>query len=192
MLEEGITRLAIHSLIGSSEKERECAVKMLLEFSNDEACCIKIASEKGALVLLSSMAGNMEHPGLSNLAEEVLKQMEKVEGIVQHLAEAGRFDPLLTRLCEGTPSNSFCFHLKLINFIGVHLKNQSFKFLGQSNGIRSRKQETWGFSLFFFFLLSIDCSVWCDFLFTCYSGIVSFWKQVLKMSKLRWHLWWEE
>ncbi|KAK9940791.1 hypothetical protein M0R45_017432 [Rubus argutus] len=35
-------------------------------------------------------------------AEEVFKQMEKVEGIVQHLAEAGRFDPLLTRLCEGS------------------------------------------------------------------------------------------
>ncbi|XP_062015851.1 U-box domain-containing protein 44-like [Rosa rugosa] len=102
MLQEGITRLAIHSLIGSSEKERECAVKLLLEFSSDEACCIKIASEKGALVLLSSMAGNLEHPGLSNLAEEVLKQMEKVEGIVQHLAAAGRFNPLLTRLCEGS------------------------------------------------------------------------------------------
>ncbi|XP_050368204.1 U-box domain-containing protein 44-like [Argentina anserina] len=102
MLQEGITRLAIHSLIGSSEKEKECAVKLLLEFSGDEACCLKIASEKGALVLLSSMAGNLEHPGLSNLAEEVLVQMEKVEGNVQHLAAAGRFNPLLTRLCEGS------------------------------------------------------------------------------------------
>ena len=108
MLQEGITRLAIHSLIGSSEKERECALKLLLEFSSDEACCIKIAAEKGALVLLSSMAGNLEHPGLSNLAEEVLKQMEKVEGNVQHLAAAGRFNPLLTRLCEGMPSINFC------------------------------------------------------------------------------------
>lgn len=101
MLEEGITRLAIHGLIGSSEKEREYAVKLLLEFSSDEACCTKIASEKGALVLLSSLAGNLEHPSLSNLAEEVLKQMERVEENVQPLAAAGRFEPLLSRLCEG-------------------------------------------------------------------------------------------
>ncbi|KAH7542239.1 hypothetical protein FEM48_Zijuj02G0052300 [Ziziphus jujuba var. spinosa] len=102
MLEEGTTRLAIHGLIGSSEKERENAVKLLLEFSSDEACCTKIASEKGALVLLSSIAGNLEHPALSNLAEEVLKQMEKMEDNVQHLAAVGRFEPLLTRLCEGS------------------------------------------------------------------------------------------
>ncbi|XVF69018.1 hypothetical protein PTKIN_Ptkin11bG0047300 [Pterospermum kingtungense] len=101
MLEEGITRLAIHSLIGSSEKERECAVKLLLDFSSDEACCTKIASEKGALVLLSSMAGNLEHPALANLAEEVLTHMERIEDIIQHLAAAGRFEPLIRRLREG-------------------------------------------------------------------------------------------
>ncbi|XVE79384.1 hypothetical protein DITRI_Ditri14bG0054200 [Diplodiscus trichospermus] len=101
MLEEGITRLAIHSLIGSSEKEREYAVKLLLEFSSDEAFCTRIASEKGALVLLSSMAGNLEHPALANLAEEVLTRMERVDDIVQHLAAAGRFEPLLSRLRGG-------------------------------------------------------------------------------------------
>ncbi|XP_043701306.1 U-box domain-containing protein 44-like isoform X2 [Telopea speciosissima] len=101
MLEEGATRLAIHSLIGSSEKERENAVKLLLEFSSDEAYCAKMASEKGALVLLSSMAGNLEYPAISNLTEEILKRMERVEENVQHLAAAGRFQPLLTRLCHG-------------------------------------------------------------------------------------------
>ncbi|OMO84367.1 Armadillo [Corchorus capsularis] len=101
MLEEGITRLAIHSLIGSSEKEKEYAVKLLLEFSSDEACCTRIASEKGALVLLSTMAGNLEHPALANLAEEVLTRLEKVEDSVEHLAAAGRFEPLLRRLREG-------------------------------------------------------------------------------------------
>ncbi|XVF19852.1 hypothetical protein REPUB_Repub11eG0146600 [Reevesia pubescens] len=101
MLEEGITRLAIHSLTGSSEEEREYAVKLLLEFSSNEACCTRILSEKGALVLLSSMAENLEHPALANLAEEVLTQMEKAEGSVQHLAAAGRFEPLLSQLREG-------------------------------------------------------------------------------------------
>ncbi|OUZ99112.1 Armadillo [Macleaya cordata] len=102
MLQEGLTRLAIHSLIGSSEKEREYAVKLLLEFSSDEAYCKSIASEKGALVLLSSMAGDLEHPAISNLAEEILKRLEKVDDNVQHLVAAGRFEPLLHRLIEGT------------------------------------------------------------------------------------------
>lgn len=102
MLEEGITRLAIHSLVGSSEKEREYAVKLLLDFTSDEAYCVKIASEKGALVFLSSMAENLEYPALSNLAEEVLKQIEAVEDNIQLLAVAGRFEPLLSRLREGT------------------------------------------------------------------------------------------
>ncbi|PIA59456.1 hypothetical protein AQUCO_00400378v1, partial [Aquilegia coerulea] len=103
MLEDGMTKLAIRSLnIERSEKEREYAVKLLLEFSKDEAYCAKIASEKGALVLLSTMAGNLEYPSLSYLAEEVLKKVEKVEDNVQHLASAGRFEPLLSRLCKGS------------------------------------------------------------------------------------------
>lgn len=101
MLEEGVTKSAIRSLIGNSEKEKEYAVKLLLEFCSDETYCKSIASEKGALVLLSSMAGNLEHPALSNLAEEVLKKMERVEDNVQHLAAAGRFEPLINRLCQG-------------------------------------------------------------------------------------------
>ncbi|XP_030537394.2 U-box domain-containing protein 43-like isoform X1 [Rhodamnia argentea] len=102
MLEEGMTRLAIHSLTGSSEKEREHAIKLLREFSNDEAYCKKIALEKGALVLLTSLAGNLEHPTLSNLAVEVLARIETIEENIQYLAAAGRFEPLLSRLCEGS------------------------------------------------------------------------------------------
>lgn len=115
MLEEGVSRLTIHSLIGSSEKEREYAVRLLLELSSDEAYCAKIASEKGALVLLSSMAGNSEQPSLSKLAEEVLRRMEGVEDNIKHLAAAGRFEPLLNRLCQGMPhaNYSFRFHLQI-------------------------------------------------------------------------------
>lgn len=110
MLEEGTTKLAIHSLMAKTEKERECAVKLLLEFCSDEACCIRIASEKGALVLLSSMSDTPEHPALSNLAEEVLKRMEKVEDNILHLAAAGRFEPLLSHLCQGALCTKFFLH----------------------------------------------------------------------------------
>ncbi|KAK8468611.1 hypothetical protein PHAVU_006G068700 [Phaseolus vulgaris] len=102
MLGRGINRLAVHSLIGSSAKEREYATKLLLEFCNDEDCCARIASEKGSLVLLSSIAGNMEYPSLSKLAEEVLRLMERVEDNVQCLAAAGRFGPLISRLHDGS------------------------------------------------------------------------------------------
>lgn len=105
MLEEGIIRLAVRGLTGSSEKEREYAVRLLLDFSSDEDICVKIASGRGALVLLSSMADNLENPSLSHLAEEVLKRVEKVEQNVEHLAVAGRFEPLLKRLREGKSSS---------------------------------------------------------------------------------------
>ncbi|KAK1264497.1 U-box domain-containing protein 44 [Acorus gramineus] len=101
MFEEGMTRLATRSLTGSSE-EKEFAVKLLLELSRVERYCKKIAVEKGALFLLTSMAGSLEHPNLSNLAEEVLKNAEKAEENIQPLAEAGRFQPLIGRLCTGT------------------------------------------------------------------------------------------
>lgn len=102
MINEGIIRIATHSLTASLETEKEYAVKLLLEFSSDEGYCKRIASQKGSLVLLSSMAGALENPTLANLAEEVLQNMEKVEENVQHLAAAGRFQPLLARLREGT------------------------------------------------------------------------------------------
>lgn len=112
MLEQGITRLAIRSLTGRSEMEKEYALKLLLEFSIDTDCCTRIALEKGALVLLSSMAANSDHPTSSNLAEEVLKNLEKVEDNVQHLAMAGRFQPLVARLCNGMAPT---FQCKLFN-----------------------------------------------------------------------------
>lgn len=115
MLHEGMTRLAIRSLTSSLEDEKEFAVKLLLEFSHVEGYCAKLASEKGAVVLLSSMAGDPERPVLSNIAEDLLKNMEKMEENIQPLAAAGRFQPVLTRLCEGKitrrrppPLSGFC------------------------------------------------------------------------------------
>ncbi|CAN1846342.1 U-box domain-containing protein 44 [Linum perenne] len=85
MLEEGVTRLAVHSLVGSSDKEREFAVKLLLEFSNDEDYCIKITSEKGALVLLSSsddekieMASILGRMTLTNSSKEEIARTSAV------------------------------------------------------------------------------------------------------------------
>ncbi|KAH9609727.1 hypothetical protein KSS87_012717 [Heliosperma pusillum] len=102
MIEEGITKLAVHSLVGSTEKEKENALKLLIEFSSNKDYCAKIASEKGAFLLLSSLAENFEQPTLSNLAEDLLRCLEMMDENVEHLAAAGRFEPLLSRLCEGS------------------------------------------------------------------------------------------
>ncbi|KAL2936640.1 U-box domain-containing protein 43 [Bienertia sinuspersici] len=106
MIEEGITKLAINSLAGSieKEKEKEYALMLLIEFANSEAYCAKIASEKGAFLLLSSLAESLEYPTLSNLAEDILKRLEVMDENVEHLVAAGRFEPLLSRLCEGSQS----------------------------------------------------------------------------------------
>ncbi|KAH9311648.1 hypothetical protein KI387_026683, partial [Taxus chinensis] len=100
MVEAGVSKLAIKSLTGSLEKEKEYAVKLLLDFSREREFCSRIASEKGSLLLLCGMAGNTENPTLSNLAEETLRKMEEIEENVQQLAAAGRFQPFLTHLCE--------------------------------------------------------------------------------------------
>ncbi|KAF3779042.1 U-box domain-containing protein 44 [Nymphaea thermarum] len=102
MIEEGVMRLTIHSLIGHLKEEGQYALKLLLEFSANEHYCTKLAVEKGALLLLSSIAGDTDNPSLANLAEEALKNIEKLEINIQHLAAAGRFQPLLNRLCEGS------------------------------------------------------------------------------------------
>lgn len=101
MMEEGITKVAVQSLVGSTEKEKENALKLLIEFSSNRDYCAKIASEKGAFLLLSSLSENLEQPALSNLAEDMLKCLEMVDENVEGLAAAGRFEPLLSRLCEG-------------------------------------------------------------------------------------------
>lgn len=101
MIGEGVTKLAISSLVGITENERETGLRLLLEFSRSEEYCTKIASEKGAFLLLSSLAENLEYPVLSNLAEDVLKRLEVNDDNVEQMAAAGRFEPLLSRLCEG-------------------------------------------------------------------------------------------
>ncbi|KAH7672611.1 Zinc finger RING/FYVE/PHD-type protein [Dioscorea alata] len=123
MLEEGLSRLAIRSLNGSSEKEREYALNLLLQFSHDRGYCAKLASEKGALVLLSSLAENLQYPRLSNMAEEVLKNMEKEEDNVQHLAVVGRFQPLLNRLCEGSED----VRINMANIVGNMKLTNTYK-----------------------------------------------------------------
>ncbi|KAJ0983904.1 hypothetical protein J5N97_002260 [Dioscorea zingiberensis] len=131
MLEEGLSRLAVRSLNGSSEKEREYALSLLLQFSQERGYCAKIASEKGALVLLSSMAGNLELPKLSNMAEEVLKNMEREDDNVQHLAVVGRFQALLTKLCEGSED----VRIDMANIVGnMKLTNTDKEHIARQGG----------------------------------------------------------
>ncbi|KAL0919572.1 hypothetical protein M5K25_011672 [Dendrobium thyrsiflorum] len=131
MLKEGITRLAIRSLSETSEKEREFALRILLDFSVDEEFSSNLALEKGALYLLTSISGNSNQPALSNLAEDVLKNMEKVEGNIEYLSKEGRYQPLLSRLCEGSED----VKMEIVKLLGkMNLTNSGKNYIARKGG----------------------------------------------------------
>ncbi|PKA51893.1 U-box domain-containing protein 44 [Apostasia shenzhenica] len=131
MLKESMTRLAIRSLSETSEKEKEYALRILLHFSYDEEFSSKLAQEKGALCLLISIAGNSDQPTLSNLAEDILKNTERIEGNVEFLATEGRYYPLLKRLCEGTEED----RMEMAKLIGkMNLTNSGKEYIARKGG----------------------------------------------------------
>ncbi|XP_020571690.1 U-box domain-containing protein 44-like [Phalaenopsis equestris] len=131
MLKEGITRLAIRSLSETSEKEREFALRILLDFSVEEEFSLNLALEKGALYLLTSIAGNSNQPSLSNLAEDVLNSMEKVEGNIESLSKEGRYQPLLIRLCEGSKD----VRMEIVKLLGkMNLTDSGRNYIARKGG----------------------------------------------------------
>lgn len=102
MVESGALKLAVQSLGSSVDKEKECAVGLLHEFSLTPAICTRIGTEKGAIIALigvtSTHSGNAE---IIDLAENTLLNLEQVDANALQMAEAGRLKPLLNRLCQG-------------------------------------------------------------------------------------------
>ncbi|CAL1402320.1 unnamed protein product [Linum trigynum] len=80
------------------------------------------------------MAGNLDHPALSNLADELLKRLEQLEENIQPLAVPRRFEPLVTRLCEGSDDvkiemESILGRMTLTDSIKEELARRSAKIL---------------------------------------------------------------
>lgn len=103
MVELGVLKLAVKSLGSSLEKEKGSAVGLLHELSLHQHICTRLGSEKGAILFLVGITSNTdEDVGVASLAEDTLKNLEQVDATVFQMAEAGRLQPLLSRLTEGT------------------------------------------------------------------------------------------
>ncbi|CAM6026016.1 unnamed protein product [Sphagnum balticum] len=103
MVELGVSKLAVKSLGSSLDKERETAVTLLHELSLHPHTCAQMGSEKGAILFLVGLTTNDDEDlKVASLAEKTLKNLEQMDVTVLQMAEAGRLQPLLSRLCEGS------------------------------------------------------------------------------------------
>ncbi|KAH9561528.1 hypothetical protein CY35_05G026000 [Sphagnum magellanicum] len=103
MVELGVSKLAVKSLGSSLDKEKETAVTLLHELSLHPHTCAQMGSEKGAILFLVGLTTNVDEDlKVASLAEKTLKNLEQMDVTVLQMAEAGRLQPLLSRLCEGS------------------------------------------------------------------------------------------
>ncbi len=103
MVELGVLKLAVKSLGSSQDKEKETAVLLLHELSLHPHTCKQMGSEKGAILFLVGLTTNTDEDlQIARVAEKTLKNLEQMDVTVLQMAEAGRLQPLLSRLCEGT------------------------------------------------------------------------------------------
>jgi hypothetical protein len=103
MVELGVLKLAVKSLGSSRDKEKETAVLLLHELSLHPHTCKQMGSEKGAILFLVGLTTNIDEDlQIARVAEKTLKNLEQMDVTVLQMAEAGRLQPLLSRLCEGT------------------------------------------------------------------------------------------
>ncbi|KAJ7541855.1 hypothetical protein O6H91_10G079700 [Diphasiastrum complanatum] len=103
MVEAGVLRYAVKSLGSSLNKEVEGAVALMFEVSEQQIFCEKIGLEKGAIIHLVGLVSNtQENLSVSDIAEQILTNLERVDSNVLQMAEAGRFQPLFMRLFEGS------------------------------------------------------------------------------------------
>ncbi|KAJ7525787.1 hypothetical protein O6H91_17G066600 [Diphasiastrum complanatum] len=111
MVEGGVLGYAIKSLGSSLVKEVESAAALIFKLSRQQKFCEKIGSEKGAIIHLVRLVSNtQDNLMVSNIAEQILSNLEQVDSNVLQMAEVGRFQTVLMRLCEGIlfmPSFSF-------------------------------------------------------------------------------------
>ncbi|EFJ35074.1 hypothetical protein SELMODRAFT_165881 [Selaginella moellendorffii] len=103
LVEAGVLKAAVRSLSSSHVYEVEGALKLLLEISKKPEFAKLIGKEKGALIHLLGISSNSSgNASLSVLADRTLRNLEQIDSNVWEMAEAGRLEPLITRLCKGT------------------------------------------------------------------------------------------
>lgn len=100
-----LIRQAVKCLAREDAQEQEEAVALLYELSKSYAFCEKIGATSGAILFLVGLTSNESgHIKTAELADKILKNLEKCDNNVMQMAENGRLQPLLDRLIAGDAS----------------------------------------------------------------------------------------
>lgn len=95
-------RTVVKFLNHGQAKEKEQAVSLLFELSENKALSGRIGSVSGAILILVGLSSSkVENLLIVDRAEKTLENLESCEKNVRQMAENGRLQPLLRLLLEG-------------------------------------------------------------------------------------------
>ncbi|XP_002963754.2 U-box domain-containing protein 44 [Selaginella moellendorffii] len=129
IVKEGFLRFSVRSLGSKEDEEKANAARLLYHLSTSSLeVCEVLGTEKGAVIHLAGLLASKDQD-LSQLAEKTLRNLEQVESNVLEMAEAGRIQPLLARLCEGPQET----RIKMASYLAKrHLVKSQVKLVAQS------------------------------------------------------------
>jgi len=95
-------RTIVKFLNHGQTQEKEQAVSLLFELSENKALSERIGSVSGAILILVGLSSSkVENFLIVDRAEKTLENLESCEKNVRQMAENGRLQPLLRLLLEG-------------------------------------------------------------------------------------------
>lgn len=95
-------RTIVKFLNHGQTQEKERAVSLLFELSENKALSERIGSVSGAILILVGLSSSkVENSLIVDRAEKTLENLESCEKNVRQMAENGRLQPLLRLLLEG-------------------------------------------------------------------------------------------
>lgn len=96
-------RTIVKFLNHGQTQEKEKAVSLLYELSENKALSERVGNVSGAILILVGLSSSkVENLLIVDRAEKTLENLESCEKNVRQMAENGRLQPLLRLLLEGT------------------------------------------------------------------------------------------
>ncbi|KAK3136442.1 hypothetical protein QOZ80_5BG0434620 [Eleusine coracana subsp. coracana] len=125
-------RTVVKFLSHGQVQEKEQAVSLLYELSENRDLSEKIGSVPGAILILVGLSSSkIENLLIVDRAEKTLENLENCEKNVRQMAENGRLQPLLRLLLEGSPDTQ----LSMAAYLGeLVLSNDIKVFVAETAG----------------------------------------------------------
>ncbi|KAG2620355.1 U-box domain-containing protein 44-like [Panicum virgatum] len=119
-------RTIVKFLNHGQTQEKEKAVSLLYELSENKALSERIGSVPGAILILVGLSSSkVENLLIIDRAEKTLENLESCEKNVRQMAENGRLQPLLRLLLEGSPD----MQLSMAAYLGELVLSNDVKVL---------------------------------------------------------------